>query len=137
MPKLLPISDTYYLLFQASIGPFVKLTGIFIFAGILVLMNRLLKLPGINIQQIVLFSVLVGNTFGLVAVAVDQIIIYSQIQGDLRFLLSTIHPIVFILDIAYVAMFVVCQTSASLVKAFALVMPGLIMSGPVLGILFR
>lgn len=137
MPKLLPIPDTHYLLFQAFVGPLIKLVGIFIFAGSLELMSRLLRLPAKSNKQIVLFSVLIDNTIGLLAFAVDQLITWSQVQGSLRFLLSTVHPVAFIVDVVYTAAFVVRQTAASPARALALVMPGLIIGGTVLGIFFR
>ena len=85
----------------------------------------------------VVFYVFIGNSVGLLAFVVDQVIIWTAVGGSLRFALSTIHPMALAIDTAYVVAYVHSYAGISAGRATASVLPGMILAGPIPGMLFR
>ena len=137
LPKLLPIPDDQYYLYQAIFGPFVKAAGIFIFGGSVAVLARMLGSPSFTLAPLVVFFTLVGNSLALVAIGVDQVIVWGPFEGGVRFVLSTVHPIVFVVAVAYVMVFTRRHTGMGVWKTAALVIPSMVLAGPVPGVLFR
>lgn len=137
MPKILPIPDDQYLLYQAIFGPFLKAACFPLFAGSLWVLARLLNLRSLTISPVMSFFAFTGSVMGLIAFAVDQIIVLSVVQGWMRFALSCIHPIALTIDMVYVTAYVARSYSTPLWRALVVVIPSMIIAGPVPGFLFR
>lgn len=137
LPKLLPIADDQYYLYQAIFGPFVKGAGIFIFGGSVAVLGKALKAPSFALTPVVVFFTLVGYTLALVAIGVDQVIVWGPFDGVVRFALSTIHPLVFVVAVAYVMVYVQRHSGMEVWKTAVVVIPSMVLAGPVPGMLFR
>ena len=90
-----------------------------------------------NLKTLAIFYLLVGNTLALLAIFIDQVILWREWERSIRFLLSTIHPIVFLLATAYLSWFVIQRENVSLSRSLFRVLPAMILSGPLPGMFFR
>ncbi len=137
LPKFLPIPDDYYILFQGIFGPFIKAFCILIFYYFTKLSAYLLKQQRLSIKPILNFYLIIGNSLAISAIFIDQIISWVTLNPVIRFTLSTIHPIVVIIGIIYITMFTKQYANCSLKNAALMVIPALIISGPLIGSIFR
>jgi hypothetical protein len=137
LPKFFPIPDEKYLLYQAVFGPFIKAAGVFIFLASFSLFSKALSIGKFDKKTFANYYLMVGNTLALVAIAVDQIIVWGRLQGTIRFLVSTIHPIVFVVAVILVIMYVHRLKNISIGKIIFTVLLSMILSGPIPGLVFR
>lgn len=137
LPKLLPIPDEQYILFQGIFGPFIKTFCILIFYHVTKLSAHLLKQESLSLKPILNFYLIVGNSLAISAIFIDQIIIWVTLNPVIRFTLSTIHPIVFVISLIYITIFTKKYANFSLKNAALMVIPALIISGPLIGSIFR
>ena len=137
LPKFLPIPDAQYPLYQAIVGPLVKASAVFIFLAVFSLAARLLKRDILSLRLLAVCYLLVGNTWALVAWGVDQVIVWGQFQGAVRFLLSWVHPLVFVLAVISIYHFVRSQGDYPRGQTLVLVLPAMLLSGPIPGMFFR
>jgi hypothetical protein len=137
LPKFLPIADNVYPLYQAIFGPVVKSAGVIIFLLVFQFTAQAMKIPAVPLVPLVGFYLLVGNSLAFVAILVDQVIVWGNLHADVRFLLSTIHPLVFLIATVYVVAFLLQRPGISLVRAAILAIPAMILGGPVPGSIFR
>ncbi|MFX0173776.1 MAG: hypothetical protein ACFE9L_17985 [Candidatus Hodarchaeota archaeon] len=137
LPKMLPIPDEQYALYQIVFGPFIKLAGIFLFSGLIYLFTKYLLKLEITILPVTNFFMFIGFTLAVFAVIIDQVILWGNIQGDLRFWFSTIHPIVLVVQLIYITVFFHKYTELSLKSSALIITVSTVISYPLPGMFFR
>ncbi len=106
LPKILPIPDDQYPLYQATFGPLIKTICIVLFGVFIALFAKILRVRNVAIIPIVFFYMFVGNTFAILAPIVDLLILSGRVEGTFRFMLSIYHPVALIATIIYTTIFV-------------------------------
>ncbi len=137
LPKILPIPDDQYPLYQAIFGPFIKAICMILFGLCIALFTKILRVRNVAIIPIVIFYMFVGNTLALTVCVIDLLPIYCHFEGALRFGFSLLHPFVLIATIIYTTIFVQRKLGINLWKAIVIVIPSIIISFPILGMFFR
>lgn len=123
-PKILPIPDSQYRLYEIFFVPFVHILFFVIFGIIIYGLSKLLRFHKVNPIKVIYFFLFVFNTIGLVAAIIDLLIIYKCDFG----LLAYIHPICALIYTAYIMEFIHKQAEISRLKSLVLCIPAVVVS---------
>ena len=123
--QILPIPAERYYLYQTAFAPIVNVVDVLIFGGVVAALARLLSVRRLSFKCMLAFFLLIGNTWTLVALVVDNLpgLLKSSYSP---FTWGLIHPISALVVIAYMIAFIQKQTKISFWKAAALVIPSVI-----------
>lgn len=76
LPKILPLSDSQYRLLEVFIFPLIHFSCFIVSMTVIYGFSRIYKNDKINAVKITYFYVLIGNTIGLVALALDIVALF-------------------------------------------------------------
>lgn len=117
-PPILPIPADQYELYRIFCAPLVRTVDVFIFWGTVVALSRLLRIRQISPGAVVTFFLLIGGTYALAALVVDLLALLLHSYNPLTW--GLVHPLVGLIDTAYVIAFTHRQAGIPLWKAMVL-----------------
>ncbi|MBD3669822.1 MAG: hypothetical protein HUJ29_03535 [Gammaproteobacteria bacterium] len=137
LPRLLPIADVDYPLFMLIAGPLIKLFGIFVFIGVFRAISMTDDLDAQANRSLINLYLLAGSVFGLVALLLETFLASLEMSLVIQAITSALYALVFVLTSIYLIVFVSRQINYSSRRAYYTVVPAMVISWMLPGILFQ
>lgn len=98
-PKILPIPDKTYALYQVFFAPLVNVADYLVLLGVIVALFKLLRCKKFSIMKILNFSMFTGNVFSLLVLGIDV----SPLNWNWK---PWIHPMAALIGLVYLIEFI-------------------------------